>query len=125
MLRNALRNCDFVSATPQFRGFVSAAIYRKGMPNLTVTHEAPLELIRQHPALAVDLLRAFTGLTVSDQADIRLGPNSLNAIVPAEFTADAVVVVADPDTGDPQVVIVIEPQGRDDHTKRYAWPSYL
>jgi hypothetical protein len=40
------------------------------MPNLTVTHEAPLELIRQHPALAVDLLRAFTGLTVSDQADI-------------------------------------------------------
>jgi hypothetical protein len=95
------------------------------MPNLTVTHEAPLELIRQHPALAVDLLRAFTGLTVSDQADIRLGPNSLNAIAGATFTADAVVVVADPDTGDPQVVIVIEPQGRDDHTKRYAWPSYL
>ena len=95
------------------------------MPNLTVTHEAPLELIRQHPALAVDLLRAFTGLTVSAQADIRLGPSSLTAIVPAEFTADAVVVVADQDTGDPQVVIVIEPQGRDDHTKRYAWPSYL
>jgi hypothetical protein len=95
------------------------------MPNLTVTHEAPLELIRQHPALAVDLLRAFTGLTVSDQADIRLGPNSLNAIVPAEFTADAVVIVSDPGTGDPQVVVIVEPQGRDDQTKRYAWPAYL
>jgi hypothetical protein len=95
------------------------------MPNPTITHEAPLELIRQHPALAVDLLRAFTGLTVAEKADIRLGPNSLNATVPAEFTADAVVVVADQDTGDPQVVIVIEPQGRDDHVKRYAWPSYL
>jgi hypothetical protein len=90
-----------------------------------VTHEAPLELIRQHPALAVDLLRAFTGLTVSDQADIRLGPNSLNAIVPAEFTADAVVIVSDPGTGDPQVVVIVEPQGRDDQTKRYAWPAYL
>jgi hypothetical protein len=28
------------------------------MPNLT--HEAPLELIKQHPALAVDLFRAMT-----------------------------------------------------------------
>jgi len=95
------------------------------MPNLTVTHEAPLELIRQHPALAVDLMRAFTGLTVPEQADIRLGPNSLNAIVPAEFTADAVVIVSDQATGGPQVVIVVEPQGRDDETKRYAWPAYL
>jgi hypothetical protein len=94
-------------------------------PNLTVTHEAPLELIRQHPALAVDLMRAFTGLTVPEQADIRLGPNSLNAIVPAEFTADAVVIVSGPGAGAPQIVIVVEPQGRDDETKRYAWPAYL
>ncbi|MGH3295273.1 MAG: hypothetical protein ACRDP7_26105 [Trebonia sp.] len=95
------------------------------MPNLTVTHEAPLELIRQHPALAVDLLRAFTGLKVSDKADVRAGPNGLNAVVPAEFTADAVVTVYDEDTGEPQVVIVVEPQGRDRDTKRFAWPSYL
>ena len=95
------------------------------MPNLTVTHEAPLELIRQHPALAVDLLHAFTGLSVPEQADIRLGPNSLNALTPAESTADAVVIVSDPATGAPQVVIVVEPQGRDDQTKRFAWPAYL
>jgi len=95
------------------------------MPNLTVTHEAPLELIRQHPALAVNLLSAFTGLTVSDQAEIRLGPNSLNAVVPAEFTADAVVVATDRADGRPQLVIVVEPQGRDDETKRYSWPAYL
>jgi hypothetical protein len=95
------------------------------MPNLTVTHEAPLELIRQHPALAVDLLRAFTGLAVPDQSEIRLGPNSLNAVIPAEFTADAVVTVSDPGSGRPHIVIVVEPQGRDDDTKRYAWPAYL
>lgn len=95
------------------------------MPSLTVTHKAPLELIRQHPALAVDLLRSFAALEVSDQADARLGPNSLNAVVPAEFTADAVVLVSDPGTASPQAVIVVEPQGRDDATKRYAWPAYL
>ena len=38
------------------------------MPNLTVTHEAPLELIKQHPALAVDLLRGVTGLAFSEGA---------------------------------------------------------
>ncbi len=95
------------------------------MPNLTVTHEAPLELIRQHPALALDLLQAFTNLVVPDQAEIRLGPNSLTAVIPAEFTADAVVTVSDPGSGRPQIVIVVEPQGRDDDTKRYAWPAYL
>ena len=32
------------------------------MPTLTVTHEAPLELIRQCPDVAVDLVRAMTVL---------------------------------------------------------------
>ena len=38
------------------------------MPTLTVTHEAPLELIRQHPGLAVDLVRAMTGVPIPDDA---------------------------------------------------------
>jgi hypothetical protein len=69
------------------------------MPNLTVTHEAPLELIRQHPALAAELMRALTGLTVPDQADIRLGPNGLNAVVPAEPAVAQRVLEAIRDTG--------------------------
>jgi len=94
------------------------------MPTLTVTHEAPLELVRQHPALAVELLRAMTGLALPDAVDARLGPTSLNAVVPAEFRADAVVIAAD-GAGKPLMVIVIEPQGRDDETKVFAWPAYL
>jgi hypothetical protein len=46
-------------------------------------------------------------------------------VVPAEFTADSVVVVSDPATGRPDLVIVVEPQGRDDRTKAYSWPAYL
>jgi len=87
------------------------------MPTLTVTHEAPLELIRQHPGLAVDLVRAMTGVQVPDDARADLGPTSLNAVVPAEFTADSVVVVSDRATRKPVLVIVVEPQGRDDRTK--------
>jgi hypothetical protein len=95
------------------------------MPTLSVTHEAPLELIRQHPDLAVDLVRAMTGMDVPDGARADLGPTSLNAVVPAEFTADAVVVVSDAATREPVLVVVVEPQGRDDRTKAYSWPAYL
>ena len=95
------------------------------MPTLTVTHEAPLELIRQHPDLAVDLVRAMTGVPVPDDARADLGPTSLNAVVPAEFTADSVVIVSDRTAGKPLLVIVVEPQGRDDRTKAYSWPAYL
>jgi hypothetical protein len=94
------------------------------MPTLTITHEAPLELVRQHPALAVELLRAMTGLALPDAVDARLGPTSLNSVVPTEFRADAVVIAADA-AGQPLMVIVIEPQGRDDETKVFAWPAYL
>ena len=36
------------------------------MPTLTITREAPLELIRQCPDLAVDLVRAMTGVPLLD-----------------------------------------------------------
>ena len=95
------------------------------MPTLTVTHEAPLELVRQCPGIAVDLLRAMTDVPLPADLKADLGPTSLNAIVPAEFTADAVVVVTDQTTKTPALVIVVEPQGRDDKTKAYSWPAYL
>jgi hypothetical protein len=95
------------------------------MPTLTVTHEAPLELIRQHPALAVDLVQAMTSVPVPAGGRARLGPTDANSIVPAQFTADSTVIVDDPATGRPALVIVVEPQGRDARTKFYAWPAYL
>jgi hypothetical protein len=95
------------------------------MPNLTVKHEAPLELIKQHPALAVDLLRAAAGISLPDGLDARLGPTSLNQVSPVKYDVDSVVVVSDPVTRDPRAVIIIEPQNRDDPTKRFSWPIYV
>jgi hypothetical protein len=95
------------------------------MPNLTVTHEAPLELIKQHPALAVDLFRAVTGTPLAGDLDVRLGPNNLSEFRPMDFRVDAVVVVSDPVTRDPVLVILIEPQGRSDRDKAFSWPAYI
>lgn len=95
------------------------------MPNLTVAHEAPLELIKQHPALAVDLLREVAGISLPDGLDVRRGPTSLNQVLPTKYDADSVVVVSDPVTLKPLVAIVIEPQGRDEKTKKFSWPIYI
>jgi hypothetical protein len=88
----------------------------------SVTHEAPIELIRQNPALAVELLRAVTDLPLPVETDISLGPTDLTDVVPAKYLADAVVVVSDAATGVPVLVIIVEPQGRDDPTKEFSWP---
>jgi hypothetical protein len=95
------------------------------MPTLTVTHEAPLELIRQHPSLAVELVRATLSIPLPEDLEARLGPTDLNNVVPAQFTADSVITLHDPETGEPVLVAIIEPQGRADVDKQYAWPAYI
>jgi hypothetical protein len=91
----------------------------------SVTHEAPIELIRQHPDLAVELLQAMSDVDLPSEIAVSLGPTDLSEVVPVKFLADAVVIVADKATGEPALVIVIEPQGRDDPTKEFSWPVYL
>jgi hypothetical protein len=93
------------------------------MPSLI--HEAPIELIRQNPALAVELLRAMTDVPLPAETDISLGPTDLTDVVPAKYLADAVVVVSDTATGAPVLVVIVEPQGRDEPTKEFSWPVYI
>lgn len=96
------------------------------MPTLTLTHEAPLELIRQYPALAAELVAAMTDVAVpDDRSSVRLGPTDMNNVIPVQFTADSVIVVSDATTGEPALIVIVEPQGRDDKTKQYAWPAYV
>jgi hypothetical protein len=46
-------------------------------------------------------------------------------VVPDEFKADMVTVIRDKVTGDPLLLVVVEPQGREDEAKKFAWPAYL
>jgi hypothetical protein len=64
-------------------------------------HEAIIELFRQRPALAAELLRT----------------------APTEYRADAVVVLTDNDV--PVSAVVVEVQLRRDPAKRWSWPVYL
>jgi len=51
---------------------VSRASWREVMPS--VTHEAPIELIRQHPDLAVELLRAISDVDLPSEIAVSLAP---------------------------------------------------
>jgi hypothetical protein len=88
----------------------------------SVRHEAPLELLRYNPQLAAVLLR---GLGVPVPAGTRAAMMSadLSASVPAEFRADAVVVLSG--DGGARMAVVVEVQLRYDRRKRYSWPAYL
>ncbi len=95
------------------------------MPTLTATHEAPLELIRQHPSLTVELVRATLSIPLPEGLEARLGPTDLNFVVPSQFTADSVITLHEPETGEPVLAVIIEPQGREDVDKLYSWPAYV
>jgi hypothetical protein len=101
--------------------------YREDMPS--VRHEAPLELIRQCPPIAVELVKAMTGsgqdASLPEKVSVSLGPTDLSEVVPVTFLADSVVVVSDAVTGEPLLAIIIEPQGRDSPTKKFSWPVYV
>jgi hypothetical protein len=70
-------------------------------------------------------LREVAGISLPDGLDVRRGPTSLNRVLPTKYEADSVVVVSDPVTLKPLVAIVIEPQGRDEKTKKFSWPIYV
>lgn len=41
------------------------------------------------------------------------------------YLADMVVLISDARTGEPALAVIIEPQLRDNETKRYSWPVYV
>jgi hypothetical protein len=93
------------------------------MPSLT--HEAPIELIRQHPELAVDLLRSVTDIELPGQPSVTLSATDMSEVIPKQYLADVVVVISDAATGRPVLSVIIESQVREDETKQYSWPVYV
>ena len=86
-------------------------------------HEILVELFRDDGELAVELLRGCAGLTL-DHARAELGSIDLSQVAPAEYRADAVVVLRDRDDR-PVAGIVVEVQRRIDRDKLQSWPLYV
>lgn len=85
-------------------------------------HEIHVELFRQAPVLALELLRRCAQIELVGEAE--LGSVDLSQVTPTEFRADVVVVVRDP----ARVVVaavVVEVQLSRDAGKRWTWPVYL
>jgi hypothetical protein len=93
----------------------------------SITHEGPIEIIRQHPKLTTELVRHATGIEIpgDDEVEVTLGSTDASNVVPAEFTADMVTLVTDKATSKPLLLVVVEPQGRSEEEKTFSWPAYL
>jgi hypothetical protein len=90
-----------------------------------MSHEGPVDLVREHPELAVELVRGRPGVKLPAQPVVSLAPTDMSAVVPVQYLADMVVLVSDAATGKPALAVIIEPQLRDKETKRFSWPVYV
>ena len=89
------------------------------MPSLL--HEGILELIRERPGFAADLLRQILHVDVPAFTEARLAEAALNDLVPVEYRADAVILFVD---GRPVFGCVVEAQLSEDPRKAFTWPMY-
>jgi hypothetical protein len=73
--------------------------------------------------LAAEVLVDALGVDLPPFQEARLDAGDMTALVPTEFRADAVVVLADGRR--PVLAIVVEVQLARDQVKRWTWPVYL
>ncbi|WP_433057902.1 hypothetical protein [Dactylosporangium sp. CS-033363] len=86
-------------------------------------HEILIEMFRERPALAAEILGGPLRVTLPKYARAQLSSADLTDIAPTEYRADAVVTLHDSTS---QVMgVVVEVQLRKDARKRHSWPAYV
>jgi len=93
------------------------------MPSLT--HDALLQLFRNRPTLAPELLRDVLNTPVPPFEHVRIGDSTLTEVVPTEYRADLVLLLEGAVDETPAAAIVVEAQLGRDPDKRWSWPVYL
>jgi len=86
-------------------------------------HEIYLDLFKNRPSLAAEMLVEALDVSLPPYTQARLASIDLTEIQPAEYRADAVVILLDGDR--PVRVIIIEVQLAPDLKKRFSWPAYI
>ncbi len=87
----------------------------------SLTHEGLIELFRERPQMAVDLLRTLV-TELPDFDDVQINSSDLGTPVPAEYRADLVLLLVD---DKPVFAIVIEAQLSIEKKKLLSWPVYV
>src|SRR5262245_7656917 len=91
------------------------------MPSMV--HETLVDLFKNRPSLAAEILDEVLGLSLAPYTEARLVSTDLTETQPAEYRADVVVVLRDRDV--PVRVIILEVQLAIDPRKRFSWPAYV
>ncbi|WP_437278160.1 hypothetical protein WME90_44220 [Sorangium sp. So ce375] len=91
----------------------------------SVTHEALVELFKNRPALAAELLHDALGHPVPTFTEARVESSDFTEIVPSDRRADVVVVLLVGEQQQPAMAIVVEVQLGVDPDKSYVWPVYV
>ncbi|HEY2740062.1 MAG TPA: hypothetical protein VGK45_16760, partial [Thermoanaerobaculia bacterium] len=76
------------------------------------------------PTLAAEMLHEALAVSLPAYTEARLASIDLTEVQPAEYRADAVVLLLDQE-GSPIRVIVIEVQLAIVKRKRFSWPAYV
>src|SRR5262245_21687861 len=85
-------------------------------------HEACVELVRQSPHLAGELLTGL-GIKLPTYEQARVDAAELTDPLPVELRADTVAVFTAADQ--PVAAVIVEVQLSDSPDKLYSWPAYL
>jgi hypothetical protein len=90
------------------------------MPSMD--HEIFVDLFKNRPSLAAEILVEVLGVSLPDYTEARVASADLTEIRPAEYRADAVVLLLH--GGSPVRVVIVEVQLAVDPQKRFSWPAY-
>src|SRR3954447_25430720 len=91
------------------------------MPSMA--HEILVDLFRNRPSLAAEILIEVLGISLPDYTEARIASADLTEIQPAEYRADIVVILFY--NGNPVRVVIVEVQLAADPKKRLSWPAYV
>ena len=91
------------------------------MPSMA--HEILVDLFKNRPSLAAEILVEVLGLSLPDYTEARIASADLTEIQPAEYRADIVVILFH--DGNPVRVVIVEVQLAADPKKRLSWPAYV
>jgi len=87
-----------------------------------MAHEILVDLFKNRPSLAAEILVEVLGLSLPAYTEARIASADLTEIQPAEYRADVVVLLLHGDT--PVRVVIVEVQLAIDPQKRLSWPAY-
>ena len=91
------------------------------MPSMA--HEILVDLFKNRPSLAPEILVEVLGLSLPDYTEARIASADLTETQPAEYRADIVVLLFH--DGVPVRVVIVEIQLAADPRKRLSWPAYV